>query len=564
MAEAEATVPAPAETPGAGRGKDPWQRGPLGRLVAGVGGGRSSLGAHIALFQGIIVAALVASGGATLFAIERLDYYIDRDRYAGRQLDTMVRLSAHMNRYSENIAELLLLGRNNMDDFSEARTGVDEGLIELQRLTEREISFVRDPAEAEAEQVEQARIAQMRSLFERIDHAVQRLLLLREDGRIDEAVALFRTSIEEGLDAELERIIAEALADEEAELRQIEARTNELEGRLTYLVAMVSGAAVIVAGLAGLSLARSLGRPLARVAEATRAIGNGDLSVRLTEDLPGELAELARQFNRSATRLAAEKARLLQVQAGLEAEVAGRTAELEDANGRLQRLDQMRMLFLADISHELRTPLTVLRGEAEVALRAGQSTGMEREALARIADISRQMGRLVEDLLFLARAEVGAVRFEIEPLDLGAVVEAVLPEARVLARDRGIAIEALVGTGPFGIAADAGRLGQALLIVLDNAVKYADAGTRIDLTLGRDGRDAVIEVANLGPTIAAGDLPYIFSRFHRGRNQATIGTEGSGLGLSIAKWILDTHRGSIALTSASGRTVVTMRVPLHS
>ena len=564
MAEAEATVPAPAETPGAGRGKDPWQRGPLGRLVAGVGGGRSSLGAHIALFQGIIVAALVASGGATLFAIERLDYYIDRDRYAGRQLDTMVRLSAHMNRYSENIAELLLLGRNNMDDFSEARTGVDEGLIELQRLTEREISFVRDPAEAEAEQVEQARIAQMRSLFERIDHAVQRLLLLREAGRIDEAVALFRTSIEEGLDAELERIIAEALADEEAELRQIEARTNELEGRLTYLVAMVSGAAVIVAGLAGLSLARGLGRPLARVAEATRAIGNGDLSVRLTEDLPGELAELARQFNRSATRLAAEKARLLQVQAGLEAEVAGRTAELEDANGRLQRLDQMRMLFLADISHELRTPLTVLRGEAEVALRAGQSTGMEREALARIADISRQMGRLVEDLLFLARAEVGAVRFEIEPLDLGAVVEAVLPEARVLARDRGIAIEALVGTGPFGIAADAGRLGQALLIVLDNAVKYADAGTRIDLTLGRDGRDAVIEVANLGPTIAAGDLPYIFSRFHRGRNQATIGTEGSGLGLSIAKWILDTHRGSIALTSASGRTVVTMRVPLHS
>jgi len=278
----------------------------------------------------------------------------------------------------------------------------------------------------------------------------------------------------------------------------------------------------------------------------------------------GELAELARQFNRSATRLAAEKARLLQVQAGLEAEVAGRTAELEDANGRLQRLDQMRMLFLADISHELRTPLTVLRGEAEVALRAGQSTGMEREALARIADISRQMGRLVEDLLFLARAEVGAVRFEIEPLDLGAVVEAVLPEARVLARDRGIAIEALVGTGPFGIAADAGRLGQALLIVLDNAVKYADAGTRIDLTLGRDGRDAVIEVANLGPTIAAGDLPYIFSRFHRGRNQATIGTEGSGLGLSIAKWILDTHRGSIALTSASGRTVVTMRLPLHS
>lgn len=564
MDEAEATVAGPVEPRALDKREDRWSRGPLGPLIAGIRGGRSSLGAHIALFQGIIVAALLASGGATLFAIERLDYYIDRDRYAGRQLDTMVRLSAHMNRYSENIAELLLLGRNNIDDFSDARAGVDAGLIELQRLTEREIEFVRDPAEAEAEQAERARVAEMRSLFERIDRTAQRLLLLREDGRTDEAVALFRTSIEEGLDAELELIIAAALTDEEAELRQIEARTNELETRLTLLVAMVSAAAVIVAGLAGVSLARSLARPLARVAEATRAIGDGDLSVRLAEDLPGELADLARQFNRSAGRLAAEKERLLEVQAGLEAEVARRTAELEDANGRLQRLDQMRMLFLADISHELRTPLTVLRGEAEVALRVGQSTGMQREALSRIADISRQMGRLVEDLLFLARAEVGAVRFEIEPLELRDVVDVVLSEARVLGRERGIAVEARIDAGPLWFDADAGRLGQALLIVLDNAVKYADADTRVDLALVRDGTEAVFEVASRGPTIPASDLPFIFSRFHRSRSEATVRAEGSGLGLSIAKWIVETHKGSIALASGAGRTVVTIRLPLRT
>lgn len=564
MDEAEAIVAGSVEPRALDKREDRWSRGPLGPLIAGISGGRSSLGAHIALFQGIIVAALLASGGATLFAIERLDYYIDRDRYAGRQLDTMVRLSAHMNRYSENIAELLLLGRNNIDDFSDARAGVDAGLIELQRLTEREIEFVRDAAEAEAERTERARVAEMRSLFERIDRTAQRLLLLREDGRTDEAVALFRTSIEEGLDAELELIIAAALTDEEAELRQIEARTNELETRLTLLVAMVSAAAVIVAGLAGVSLARSLARPLARVAEATRAIGDGDLSVRLAEDLPGELADLARQFNRSAGRLAAEKERLLEVQAGLEAEVARRTAELEDANGRLQRLDQMRMLFLADISHELRTPLTVLRGEAEVALRVGQSTGMQREALSRIADISRQMGRLVEDLLFLARAEVGAVRFEIEPLDLRDVVDVVLSEARVLGRERGIAVEARIEAGPLWFDADAGRLGQALLIVLDNAVKYADADTRVDLALVRDGTEAVFEVTNRGPTIPASDLPFIFSRFHRSRSEATVRAEGSGLGLSIAKWILETHKGSIALASDAGRTVVTIRLPLRT
>lgn len=100
--------------------------------------------------------------------------------------------------------------------------------------------------------------------------------------------------------------------------------------------------------------------------------------------------------------------------------------------------------------------------------------------------------------------------------------------------------------------------------MLDNAVKYADAGTVVDLTLGRDGTNAVIEVANRGPAIAASDLPYVFSRFHRGRNQATIRTEGSGLGLSIAKWIVDPHQGSITLTSEAGLTVVTIRLRLRS
>ena len=113
--------------------------------------------------------------------------------------------------------------------------------------------------------------------------------------------------------------------------------------------------------------------------------------------------------------------------------MARRTSQLEDANGRLQRLDQMRMLFLADIGHELRTPLTVLRGEAEVALRGERPVEEHRETLRRIVQLAQQMGRLVEDLLFLARAEVGAVRFEMQPIALQDVLDIALAEARVLA-----------------------------------------------------------------------------------------------------------------------------------
>ncbi|TGN67433.1 HAMP domain-containing protein [Paracoccus liaowanqingii] len=534
----------------------------LGFLPAALAGWRPTLGARVAVFQAIVVAALGISAAATLFAIERLDYYIDRDRVAGRQLSTIVRLSGHLNRYSENIAELLLLGRTVIDDFTDARAQVDAGLTELQRLIEQEIALIRDPADAAIKRYERIRAAQMRSLFEQIDRTAQRLLLLREDDRTDEAIVLFRNSIEEGLDAELERLVAASLQEEEAELRRIEERTNRLQARLTWFVATVCSATVIIAVLAGFGLTRSLRRPLARFVAATRAIGAGDFAVRLDEDLPGELGDLARQVNRSADRLGTEKQRLLEVQAGLEDEVARRTAELAEANARLQRLDQMRMLFFADISHELRTPLTVLRGEAEVALRSGQSDGVRREALSRVAEIARQMGRLVEDLLFLARAEVGAVRFDIEPLDLRDVVDVMLAEARILGRDRAVEFNIRIPDAPVTVDADAGRLGQALLIVIDNAVKYADPGTVIDLRLVREGPVAVFTLANDGPTIPPADLPFIFSRFHRGRNVLPGEVEGSGLGLSIAKWIVETHKGAIALTSTGGRTLVSIRLPL--
>ena len=134
------------------------------------------------------------------------------------------------------------------------------------------------------------------------------------------------------------------------------------------LVFGVCLAALAVSLAAGALLARSLTRPIQALISGARAIGEGDLSYRIDYDRTDEFSDLAEQFNITAARLEAQRQQLLEVQAGLENEVARRTSQLEDANGRLQRLDQMRMLFLADIGHELRTPLTVLRGEAEVAL----------------------------------------------------------------------------------------------------------------------------------------------------------------------------------------------------
>jgi signal transduction histidine kinase len=466
-----------------------------------------------------------------------------------------------MNRYSENIAEMLLLGRTELDDFYAARSSLEDSLDQLTDLIEREIDFVRTDAERADESEELARAHAMRDLYESIDLTAQRLMLLRDQGRQEEAVALFREDIEDRMDQDLEAFISAAIAGEERELDVIEGRTNQLEAQLRWLVLGVCFAALAASIAAGALLARSLTRPIEALISAARGIGDGDLRQRIEYDRKDEFSDVAEQFNLTAARLQEQRDRLLQIQAGLEDEVARRTRQLEDANGRLKRLDEMRMLFLADIGHELRTPLTVVRGEAEVALRGTKTVVDHRETLEHIVRLTQQMGRLIDDLLFLSRAEVGAIRFDMQPIALQDVLDVALAEGSVLAEANGLLLHAVVPDETCVVQGDPERLVQALLIAIDNAVKYSDDGGTIEVGLACGAPEATITVRNPGPDIPEADLPFVFNRFYRGRQGADRVTTGSGLGLPIAKWVVDTHGGHVALASRDRETVLTIALP---
>lgn len=455
---------------------------------------------------------------------------------------------------------MLLLGRTELDDFHDARRGLVVTLDRLTDLVEREIAFVRTDAERADESEELARAHAMRDLFESIDFTVQRLMLLRDQGRQGEAVALFREDIEDRMDEDLEVYISAAIADEEAELAAIETRTNQLERQLRWLVLGVCFAGLAVSVAAGAILARALTRPIEALIAGARAIGEGDLGHRIAYDRKDEFSDLADQFNLTARRLQEKNERLLAIQAGLEDEVGHRTRDLEEANARLKRLDEMRMLFLADIGHELRTPLTVVRGEAEVALRGARSVAEHRETLEHVVRLTHQMGRLIDDLLFLSRAEVGAIRFEMQPVSLQDVLDVALGEGRVLAEANGLRLDADVPRDTCVVKGDPERLVQALLIAIDNAVKYSDAGATIEIGLDCAAPGATITIRNPGPDIPEADLPFVFNRFYRGRHPGRA-TSGSGLGLPIAKWVVDTHGGTVALASRDRETVLTINLP---
>ncbi len=506
---------------------------------------------------------LLSMAIATYIAVDRIKYYSEWNRSTVDHLDTVLRLSSQINNYSENIAELLLLGKTQLDDVYTTRSRLEELIARLRSLTEQEVSFVRTAEEQAAATKELDRVRTMQELLNDIDLIVQRLLFLHEEGREGEAVQLFQDHIELRLDAELGEHISAAIAGEDEKLRFFAQQTTQLQQRLTLLVGGVTLTALVISAIAGFSLTRSLTRPIRDLIAGTRAIGDGNLSYRIAYNRDDEFQDLARQFNSTAACLETQHAQILKVQAGLESEVARRTNQLEEVNARLQRLDHMRMLFLADIGHELRTPLTILRGEAEVALRASPTTAADlRETLRNVVQLSQQMGRLVEDLLFLARAEVGAIRFEMQKLVLQDLLDIALREVRVLAERTGHRLDTTIPAEPCNIDGDAERLMQALLIVLDNALKHSAPGGLIELTLDRIGADVHLAVRNTGLDIDANDLPFVFNRFYRGRRNGNDATTGCGLGLPIAKWIVDTHGGRIAISSGSGKTELTIQLPL--
>jgi signal transduction histidine kinase len=215
--------------------------------------------------------------------------------------------------------------------------------------------------------------------------------------------------------------------------------------------------------------------------------------------------------------------------------------------------------FAADASHELRTPLTVIRASVDDLERhkrepvAGVGT-----ALADIRDEVDHMTGMVEDLLLLARSDSGAIELESVPLDLGDVGSAGASGLARPAADRGV--EVVVDPVPAEVTGDPARLRQLVGILVDNAIRHAPTGSRVDVRVRTDGPDAVLEVDDTGPGIRPEDLPHLFDRFYRAPGAPGGGT---GLGLAIAAWIVERHGGRIgAANREGGGARFTVRLPL--
>ncbi len=215
--------------------------------------------------------------------------------------------------------------------------------------------------------------------------------------------------------------------------------------------------------------------------------------------------------------------------------------------------------FAADASHELRTPLTVIRASVDDLDRhRSEPVATVGSALADIHYEVDHLTAMVEDLLLLARSDSGALELEHVPVDLGDVASDGASSLAKVATERGVAVT--VDPEPAEISGDPARLRQLVMILVDNAIQHAPAGTRVAVQVRADGPDAMLTVDDEGPGIRPDDLPRVFDRFYRAAGAPGGGT---GLGLAIAAWIVERHDGRIeAANRPTGGARFTARIPL--
>ena len=239
----------------------------------------------------------------------------------------------------------------------------------------------------------------------------------------------------------------------------------------------------------------------------------------------------------------------------------------ETLNAMFSRLDAaVRRItqFTADASHELRAPVSLIRTTAEVALqRKDRSAAEYFEALREILEESERTSQVVDSLMLLARADSGKEALECAGADACAVVREAADQGEKLARNHGLEFAARLPNTPVPIRADSNALRRALLILIDNAVKYTPKGGSVKVNLETSNDFALVSVSDTGIGIANTDVPHIFDRFWRVDKARSREEGGAGLGLSIAKWIVEMHSGSINVESELGKgSIFHLRVPL--
>ncbi len=296
---------------------------------------------------------------------------------------------------------------------------------------------------------------------------------------------------------------------------------NHAMRNLFRILVLLIPIALLISIVGGLFLASRSLKPVDDIVKVTREITAGSLDRRIPEPKSND-------------------------------EISRLVKTLNDMIDRLQRSFERMKQFSADISHEFKTPLTIIRGEIELSLSKNKKASELRKTLANILDEVVRLSNMVEDLLTLFKSDIGQIKFNFKEVNIDKLIKDLLEDIYVLAEGKGVKIKVKLLERAI-VMGDEMRLKQLFLNLIDNAIKYNKKGGEVTISVENKDNLVNISISDTGVGIPKEELNLIFERFYRVDKARSRDGGGVGLGLSIAKWIAESHGGKIEVQSELGR-----------
>ena len=506
-----------------------------------------SLRARFAFLVGSAALLAVLAAGGLFWALHAAERTLERTLAAQNRLDLLAELSGRLADYGLVTIDAISAPTPRPERIAIARAEVERAL----GAVDAKLGDTVAGAEGRLGRTELAArsrpLARLRAALALLERQIEGALREPEPGSRNDAVRGALNGFGATTGPALSFLV-------EAERRAVDAASLEaraLADRLRLGAVLAAACALAAVGLMHRTLTRPLLERIEGVRKAAAAIGRGELDTRLSVSSRDEFGSLVANFNRMAARLSRRERRLSADRAALEETVRERTADLTAANQRLEAIDRSRRRFFADVSHELRTPLTVILGECEVAMRAPPSPQASREVFATIRKRAQRLQRRVEDLLRIARSESGEIQLDLRPVSVPAVLAEAVETFAAQAKGKGIALELQTGRSDPRVLADREWLRQIVEGLVENALRHAAGATRILVSLEETAGTAKVTVSDDGAGFAEPGQA-LFERFARASQPTDAG--GFGIGLALARWVVERHHGSIRVEAPeSGR-----------
>ncbi|MCJ2095662.1 ATP-binding protein [Methylobacterium sp. J-072] len=501
-----------------------------------------SLKLRFALLLGGTAIVVMLAAIAALASIAAAERTVDRTLEAQRRLELLAELSGRLTQFGLAAVETVGNPDGQPEAMAIARDNADRALATVDEALARSFPPSDDPADRMQYAARTRPMAQLRAARVVLDRQVARINRQTESDKRQDAIK----GALNGFGAMTGQPLSFLIEAERRSMALGSEQARALSARLRVAAAAAVTAALVLLAV----LYRGVTRPtLARIEEVRRAasaIGHGALDTRLSVATRDELGLLMTNVNRMAARLARRESRVAADRAALEDTVAARTADLRAANARLEAVDRSRRRFFADVSHELRTPLTVILGECDLALRGASRGADPGPVFATIRKRAQRLKLRVEDLLRVARSESGEIEFDKRPLGLASVLAEAVDNMASEAARRRVALNLEPGSQDVECLADREWIRQTVESLVDNALRHAKGLSRVEVALSAGpGALALITVTDDGPGFGASEAE-LFERFRRGAGPSPDET-GFGIGLALARWIVEQHGGTIRL-----------------